>query len=306
MKQTADWLNVALSQQTQVEYKWRGDMSFDMMLEDDVLPGDIVMVGDMDSTGPKRMIMVLSVEPERRCFFGALVINELSLATADALILEPEETDLPYRIAVLADLAAHFWFVQVDQRLGAVNEKILNSIIDVYAGGDNEFQYSRRGVPLQYPRWDLRWPKLGAEAEILRKLEWDCINNRENPYIDLPYIYPIPLDNHVTEEFLSENYKKLEGRTRGFSPSCLTVYINSLDRFLLRAYPALFSPKSSNNGLATKRANEQQKDWLLRSTKEDGWQNAPFVIIVGSYTPSYERLLYKGKRVECIYEPVGV
>ena len=260
------------------------------------------MVGDMDSSGPKRMIMVLSVEPERRCFYGALVTNELSLATADALILEPEETDLPYRIAVLADLAGYFWFVQIDQRLGAINEKILHSIIDVYAGGENEFQYSRRGVPLQYPRWDLRWPKLQAEAQLLRKLEWDCLNKRENDDIIPPVIDP-EIVNYLTNGGIS--VEKLEVSTRGFSPSCIEYYLESLNISILRAYPTLFSPKSFGNKMTVKHANEKKEDWLLRLTKEDGWQIAPFVIIVGNGTPRYERLRYRGKRVECIYQLVG-
>lgn len=300
MKQTTDWLNEALSQRTRVEYPWRESEPLDVM------SGDIVVVGDMDLSLPNRMIMVLSTEPERRCFFGALVTNELSLATADALILESEDTDLPYKIAVQAGTAGYFWFVQIEKRLGAVNAKILHVIIDVYAGGDNEFQYNRRGMPLQYEEWDLRWADLRDEVQIIRELERDCVENRENDYIDLPYIDPRLLDDLARVEVLVEKYDELVTKSRGFSPSCIEQLLGSVNGSLLRAYPALFSPKNSILGLISKRvANETQEEWLLRCTKEDGLATAPFVKIIRNGVPGYERLRYGGKRVEYLYETVG-
>lgn len=296
MEQTTDRLSEALSQLSPVEYIWRESEP------PDVMPADIVLVGDMDSPGPVLMTMVLSVEPERRCFLGALVTNELSLATADATILEPEETDLPYKIAVLTGLTGYFWFVQVNQRLGAVNEKTLQAMIDVYTGVENEFQRSRRGVPLQYPRWDLRWPDLKAEAKILRKLEWDCREKREDD--DIIYIDPDIFNDLASGVITADKFGEL-GAT--FSPSCIEHFLDlgNLDISLLRAYPALFSPKGSVNGLIAKRANENQEEWLLRCTKEDGLLNAPFVKIVGNGFSKHERVRYNGRRAEFLYEVVG-
>lgn len=265
------------------------------------MPADIVLVGDMDFPGPVLMTMVLSVEPERRCFLGALVTNELSLATADATILEPEETDLPYKIAVLTGLTGYFWFFQVDQRLGAVNEKTLQAMIDVYTGVENEFQRSRRGVPLQYPRWDLRWPDLKAEAKILRKLEWDCREKREDD--DIIYIDPDIFYDLVSGVIRADKFGEL-GAT--FSPSCIEYHFESLNISVLRAFPGLFSPKSSGNGLIAKRANEKQEKWLLRCTKKDGLANAPFVKIVGNGFSKPERVRNNGRRAEVLYEAVAV
>lgn len=297
MEQTTDRLSEALSQRSPVDYIWRESEP------PDVMPADIVLVGDMDSPGPDLMTMVLSVEPERRCFLGALVTNELSLATADATILEPEETDLPYKIAVLTGLTGYFWFVQVNQRLGAVNEEILQAMIDVYTGAENEFQRSRRGVPLQYPRWDLRWPDLKAEAKILRKLEEDCREKREDDDIDIIYIHPALFHDLASGVITADKFGKLEAT---FSPSCIEHYFESLNISVLRAFPSLFSPKGSVNGLITKRANENQEDWLLRCTKEDGLANAPFVMIVGNSSSKPERVRYNGRRAEVLYKAVAV
>lgn len=289
MEQTTDRLSEALSQRSPVEYIWRESEP------PDVMPADIVLVGDMDSPGPVLMTMVLSVEPERRCFLGALVTNELSLATADATILEPEETDLPYKIAVLTGLTGYFWFVQVDQRLGAVNEKILQAMIDVYTGMENEFQRSRRGVPLQYPRWDLRWPDLKAEAKILRKLEENCREKRENDDIDNIYIHPRLFDDLTSGRIPVEKCDEL-GAT--FSPSCIEHFLESLNISILRAFPGLFSPKGSINGLIAKRANEDEEEWLLRRTQEDGLASVPFVKIVGNSSSGHERV--RNRRAEIL------
>lgn len=161
---TPEWLSDALSKRPRPEYAWRESNP------DDVMPGDIVVVGDLEMSIPNCMVVVLDSDTARRCFLGALVTNELSLATADALILEPEETDLPYKTAVLAGLTGYLWFVQVDKRLGVITEEVLEAIVETYAGAENEFQKSRRGVPLQYPSWDLRWTDLMKESQVLRKL----------------------------------------------------------------------------------------------------------------------------------------
>ncbi len=171
---TPEWLSGALAKRPRPEYAWRESNP------DDVMPGDIVVVGDLEMPIPNRMVVVLDSDIARRCFLSALVTNELSLATANSLILEPEETDLPYKIAILAGLARYMWFTQVDKRLGAITEGVLEAIVETYAGAENKFQKSRRGVPLQYPSWDLRWPDLMKESQVLRELSQDCTMKCEN------------------------------------------------------------------------------------------------------------------------------
>ena len=294
-----DWLKTAKARWEQTGYQWRETEPVD------VIQGDIVVAGDMDFSAPNQMLAVLGSDSDRRCFLGALVTDEISLAAADDLILEPHETDLPYRIAILTGLVKFLWFVQVDKRVGAMTEEGLQAALALYAGSEHEFQYNRRGMPLQYEEWDKRWADLEAEAQLLRKLSKDCTERRENGDIDGPYINPTPLDNHVIEEFLAENYEKLEGRTRGFAPSCVNVYISSLDRSVLRAYPDLFSPKFYPINVSARRSDETQEEWLLRCTKEDGLASAPFVRIIGNGAQGYERLRSGGKRAEYLYESVG-
>ncbi len=296
-----NWLRAAKAQWEQTGYQWHESEPVD------VIQGDIIVAGDMDFSEPNRMLAVLGSDPDRRCFLGALMTDEISLAAAGDLVLEPHETDLPYRVAILTGLVKFLWFVQIDKRVGAMTEEGLQSALALYAGSEHEFQYSRRGMPLQYEEWDMRWADLEAEAQLLRKLSKDCTERRENDDIDLPYIDPNLLDDLTGVEFLAEKYDELVTNSQGFAPSCIEQQLSSLNSSLLRAYPALFSAKNSSNGLISKciRADEDQEEWLLGCTKEDGLASAPFVKITGNGAPRYERLRYEGRRVEYLYQAVG-
>ena len=301
MERQLDWLKAGLAQKPVAEYPWRETEPVDVM------QGDIVIVGDMDFSGPNRMIAALSVDADRRFFFGALVTTELSLATADALILEPDMTSLPYKIAILPGFTGHLWFVQVDRRVGVLTEEGLEAAISGYAGMEDEFQFTRRGIPLQATRWELRWPDLEAESDTLHELTRDCTAQHQDDDIvpnddsDPIYFHPEVFEVLTSGGISVEEYDKLEAT---FSPSCIEHFLDlgNLDISLLRAYPALFSPKGSVNGLIAKHPNENQEEWLLRCTKEDGLLNAPFVKIVGNGFSKHERVRYNGRRAEFLYE----
>lgn len=295
------WLRSAKAQWEQTGYQWHEPEPVD------IIQGDIVVAGDMDFSSPNRMLAVLGSDPDRRCFLGALVTDEISLAAAGDLILEPHETDLPYRVAILTGLVRFLWFVQIDKRVGAMTEEALQAALALYAGSEHEFQYNRRGMPLQYEEWDMRWADLEAEAQLLRILSKDCAERRENDDIDLPYIDPNLLDDLARVEFPVEIYDELVTKSQGFAPSCIEQQLGSLNISILRAYSALLSPKNSSNDLISKhiRTDETQEEWLLRCTKEDGLASAPFVKIVGNGVPGYERLRNGGRRVEYLYEAVG-
>lgn len=293
---TVSWLSDILSKRPRVEYPWS---EFD---PDNVVPGDIVVVGDMDLSKPNRMVVVLDSDIERRCFLGVLVTNELSLATANSLILKPEETDLPYTIVVSMGLARYLWFVQVDKRLGAITEEVLEAIVETYAGAENMFQKSRRGVPLQYPSWDLRWPDLEMESQVLRELSQDCTEKYGNDNIHLPYLDPQLLVDASIQEFLLENYGVLESQTRGFSPSCVRETLDTLDRAFLRAHSTLLSPQDYPADLVLgPTADENKTEKLRKYARADGLQKAPFVKIVGCDSIKYKR----NKREEFLYETIG-
>lgn len=300
---TTTWLSDILSKRPRVEYPWSESDP------DDVMPGDIVIVGDMDRSMPSRMVVVLDTDTDRRCFLGALATNESSLATADALILEPEETDLPYKIAVLGGLTGYLWFVQVDKRLGVITEKVLDAVVAAYTGAENEFQKYRRGVPLQYPSWDLRWPDLEKESQVILELSQDCTEKRRNDNIDLPYIDPqllVDISKQEVRKVILENYDILEARTRGFSPSCVNKEYDTLPPRLLLAYRALLTPLDRPTDLLIEcGVNENQTKWLRRYTIADGLQKAPFVKIAGSDSITYKRFRNRGKRAEVLYEKIG-
>lgn len=178
-----DWLAAALESWSPGVYPSRETEEFL-----DIMDGDIVLVGDMDRSEPYRLVTVLQVDAERRCFLGALVTNELDLATAEDVILDSDHTDLPYRVAVMSGLAMHLWFVQVEERLGALSEAALEAAIAGYCGAEDEFLISHRGIPLQERMMDIRWMECEREGDQLASLARDCIEKRWDDDIELAYL----------------------------------------------------------------------------------------------------------------------
>ena len=275
----------------------------------DIMQGDIVVVGQMDLSDPaRRMVAVLDVDEERRCFLGALVTNELSLAAADDVILTPEYTDLPYHVAVMTGMAGYMWFVQVDERLGAINVDALEAALAGYTGAEDDLQRSLRGVPLQDKGRDLRWPALEAEVDCIQDLTRDCAAKRHEDDIELPFSDPRLLESALDEPH-AETLDILEeatrnGRTRGFSPSCVEQVAGTLDCRVLRAYPTMFQPRGSiTTSLPARQDDGDPSDWLFKLTMADGLAGAGFVKLTGDNEPSGPiRVDSDGRRSEVIYK----
>lgn len=305
-----DWLVEALEYHQLPIYPWRDD---DPDLGD-VLEGDVLVVSDMDRREPSRMVAVLEVEPERRCFLGALVTNELALATAEDIELAPAHTGLPYHVAGLAGVARWFWHVQIRSRLGALTDEALNALSAGHCGVEDRFHTSHRGVPLQERLWDLRWSFFDVEDEQFQRIAQDCTGKRWDEDIGLPYLDPrlLPAPGDSRNGFHTETLGILEeatreGRTRGFSPSCVEQVAGTLDCRVLRAYPTMFQPTGS---MAVSPPlcpdTDDASDWLLELTRADALEQAPFVKMIGADKPSGPKHFdSNGRRYEFLYECVG-
>ena len=304
-----DWLAGCLDQWTPGVYTFRETEEFL-----DILEGDLVLVGAMEGSAPDhRMVAALEVDEERRLFLGAPVTTDLSLATADSVILTPDHTDLPYQIAVLSGLAVHLWFIQADERLGALTEEALEAVSAGRYGVEDRFQISCRGIPLQRPIMDLRWPELEAESRHMRELARDCIDKRWDDTLDLPYVDPrvLPAPSDSRDGFHSETLGILEhvtqeGRTRGFSPSCVEQVADTLGWRTLRAYPNMLQPRGSITTSPPARGDrDEQGDWLFELTMADALAGAAFVKMIGVDKPSGSmRFDSNGRRYEFLYETV--
>ncbi|MCY4370969.1 MAG: hypothetical protein OXF41_16475 [bacterium] len=296
----------ALGKWRKGSYPWREAGEFL-----DIMQEDIVLVGQMDLSDPvRRMVAVLDVDHERRCFLGALATNELSLAAADDVILAPEVTDLPYQVAVLTGMAGYMWFVQVDERLGAMSVDALEAALAGYTGAEDHMQHSLRGVPLQDAGRDLRWPALEAEVDCIQALTRDCAAKRHEDDIGLPFPDPSLLENaldgHHAQllEILEEATRN--GRTRGFSPSCVEQVAGRLDCQILRAYPTMFQPRGP---ITTSPPVRSQQDslsgWYFALTTADALAGAGFAKMIGGSGPSGPtRSDSNGRRYELLYETV--
>lgn len=173
-----DWLTTAIDRWAPCAYPFRETETFL-----DIMDGDIVLVGSMDLSEPNRMVAVLQVDGKRRRFLGALVTNEIGLATAEDVILDSDHTDLPYQVVVMSGLAMHLWFEQVKERLGALSEVALEAAVAGYCGAEDDFLTSHRGIPLQERMMDARWPECEREGDQLVNLASDCVEKRRDENI---------------------------------------------------------------------------------------------------------------------------
>ena len=303
-----DWLTKAVDRWAPTAYPFRETEEFL-----DLMNGDIVLVGGMDLSDPNRMVAVLQVDVERRCFLGALVTNELDLATAEDVILDSDHTDLPYRVAVMSGLAMHLWFVQVEERLGALSEVALEAAIAGYHGAADQFLTSHRGIPLQERMMDLRWPDCEREGDQLVGLARDCIDKRWDEDIELPYVDPrlIPAPGDCHDGLRAEILDILEmdtrnGRTRGLSPSCVEEVAGTLDCRILRAYPTMFQSRGSITTSPPARGDDANLgNWLFELTKADALAGSAFVKMIGiDELPESLCFESSGCRSEFLYETV--
>ena len=304
-----DWLAEAKSGFDPAVYGWREQDALD-----DVTAGDLVLVGDMDaSDDSRRVVAVLDVDTARRFFLAVLVTNDVSLAGADDLILDPELTGLPYRVAVLARLAGYLWLVQVDERLGALTDEALDAVMAGYVGAEDALQSACRGVPLQDRGRDLRWSDLEAEAELIRGLSDDCTRKRYNEEMYLPFADPElwPASDSGWDLSCAETLNALEeetraGRARGFSPSSVELILPTVDPRLLRAYSALLAPDSDPAPLpSTSQTGEGTMPSLRDLAIADGLVAAPFVkIATADSSFSHQRFARYGRRAEVLPELV--
>ena len=185
-----DWLTGALEDHPPAEYPWREETP----APDDVEYGDILVVTSMDGREPSdRMVIVFDLEPERKRFQGLLVTNETPLAVGTDLVLDPEDTGLPYRVAAAVRASGWLWYEQIKRRVGYLTDEALDGVIAGYCDGEGEFHLSHRGLALLREPWDMRWPTLLAEAAHIRALAEDCTSKREIESIRAPFVDPRPL-----------------------------------------------------------------------------------------------------------------
>ena len=278
-----DWLTEALEAHRPAEYPWRDDEPN----SEDVVEGDIVVIGSMDGREPVNlMVLAFEVDPETRSFMGLLVTNEVALACGGDLVLDPEETGLPYRTVVMTHISGRLWNVQIKRRVGVLTDEALDAVSAGRYGVEHEFQRSRRGLPLQTETRDMRWPALTARLDHLQALAEDCTSNW-NQDIGLPFADPRLLTGSTEIAFPDEDaFKRLENGTRGFSSGCTAWAIDNLDNQRFRAYRPLLlsrgqragSPLPDDFPLPLSTADDTAKS-LLRITAADALKEVPFVKI---------------------------
>ncbi len=314
MYPVSDWLTEALADHRPVEYPWREERPS----LDDVEEGDILVVTSMDGREPAdRMVIALEVEPERRSFHGILVTNEALMAVGTDLVLDPEDTGLPYRTTVITQSAGWLWYVQIKRRVGALTDEALDAASAGRYGVEHDFHLARRGLPLLRQPQDLRWPVLTADFAHMQALAADCTYKRLEKDFELPFADPRLLaDSKGAPLPDEETIQRLTSETRGFSPGCAVWAVNHLDSQRFRAFQPLLAPRSrpapapvpDDCSLPLNTANGTA-DHLLRSTLADAMDIASFVKIAvvedtDNAQPRHQTFRYGSRRAEYILNPI--
>ena len=304
-----DWLTEALEAHRPAEYPWRDDDPH----TEDAVEGDIVVIGSMDGREPANlMVLAFEVDPDTRSFMGLLVTNEVALACGGDLVLDPEETGLPYRTAVMTHISGRLWNVQIKRRVGVLTDEAMDAVSAGRYGVEHEFQRSRRGLPLQNETRDMRWPALTAGLDHLQALAEDCTSNW-NQNIGLPFADPRLLTGSTATPFPDEEaFERMMSGTRGFSPGCTAWASHNLDNQKHRAYQPLLlrtlrtrgrqadSPLPDDCPLPLNAEDDATKS-LLRITAADALKEAPFVKIAvmdKGENPRSSRFAYRDRPAE--------
>lgn len=306
-----DWLTEALEAHRPAEYPWRDDVPD----SEDVVEGDIVVIGSMDGRGPADLIVLaFEVDPETLSFMGLLVTNEDALACGGDLVLDSEETGLPYRTAVMAHISGRLWSMQIKRRVGVLTDEALDAVSAGRYGVKHEFQQSRRGLPLQNETLDMRWPALRAGLDHMQALAEDCTSNWTQD-TGLPFADPRLLTGSTEIAFPDEaTFERMVRGTRGFSPRCTAWAIKNLNNQQLRAYRPLLSargrpadsPLPDDCPLPLSAEDDTAKS-LLRFTAADALEERPFVKIAvmdEGEKPRSSRFTYRGRPAK--YWPVKI
>lgn len=289
-------------------YSWRQPLPSGEFTDNDIIEGDIVAVGAINEDDSARcLVAVLAVDPQRRCFLGALINNEVALATSDDLILAPNDTELPYNVVLMPRIARYLWYVQVDTRVGVLTKEALHAAIASYEGSWNEFQNMRSGIALQGPEHDLRWQTLENQADALYTLAEDCANRRLNRHVGKAIVSPGLVDlllqppdaNFPAELFSSLALAIRTGKNQGFSPGCLARMADGVHHQFLRAYTPLFAIRAPITSFDNLDSLSHVGEWAMRLTIAEGLEEAPFVRIAGHPERlASVRFHYNGKRAE--------
>ena len=309
----SDWLTGALEHHSPADYPWREEAP-----ADDVEVGDILVVTSMDGREPAdRMVLAYDVEPEQRCFLGLLMTSEAPMADNTDPVLHPDDTGLPYRIAVMTHASGWLWYVQIKHRVGSLTDEALEAVSAGRSGAGDEFHHKRRGLPLLREQWDMRWPTLLAEAAHIRALAKDCASKRWRKDFELPFADPrlLAASNGKPPPH-EDTIERMAHGTQGFSPGCTAWAVENLDDQRFLAYRQFFrlsrnpakSPMPNGCPLPLKASNDTE-DHLLRLTVADALEVASFVKIAvaeedGEPRSTYRSVQYGNRRAECILIPV--
>jgi hypothetical protein len=120
----------------------------------------------------RRLVLVTEVDESVGVATAMLATNEVELSGGGDIAVGPEETGLPYLIAVETDVTGLVWFAQLGQPVGKVS-RTLPFREELFTGQVEDLPIRRRGLPI-INRRDSRWDWKQREAAELRQLTADC------------------------------------------------------------------------------------------------------------------------------------
>lgn len=205
----------------------------------DIEIGGIYRAVAMDRDTPSALVLVTYFDDATQSVSVTLLSPDVEFGSSADLILHGDQIGRAYDLLVEADIFGYAWVVQLDRRIGHVEEEVLDALVAL-----REQEAVDRPVagPPIVGRDDPRWAFKLQELKRLQRLTADCtrelIDGERMASID-PYALRAPstdADIAAFEEFVVELVERVEEGTARVPGWLVDI---ALDDELVAAYRAV-------------------------------------------------------------------
>lgn len=153
-------------------------------------PGDICLLlpdeGD-NETRPRLVFVRYCEEGASNTASVALISSDIEMAGGTDVVLESEQTGLPYNVMVETDVIYPVFWNQLSQPFGSCEQEVIDGVIETEFAGIPKVPHARRGMPLKGPadpRWDFKLEEAQVIAQFGGKALGYLIDKSDNDLSD--------------------------------------------------------------------------------------------------------------------------
>ena len=159
------WLSAALAEHAHERAPASADLN-------DLAPGDIWVVRPAGNPAPplRRLALILDTDEARGTIHISLLTNETEMATDHDLVLGPEQTGCSFALVAQTRLLGRLYWSQAVSRIGAIEDPLLDAILDFIWEEHRDDIEHLRGRPVPDVLAGMRRSFERSELSALRQL----------------------------------------------------------------------------------------------------------------------------------------